>query len=129
MFSEKKQNISAEVERAIEHVRRLWFNNKHIPVTEKQHQVSGMKWAIEKEKGLFYNKKTDTYIEQKKCGLICDEMGLGKTTVILGTIVANHSRGAKTMIVVPPALLNQWNEKIYRWIGVRPYLFHGYRQK
>ena len=129
MFSEKKRNISAEVEGAIDHVRRLWFNNKDIPVTEKQHQVSGMKWAIEKEKGLFYDKKTDTYIEQKKCGLICDEMGLGKTTVILGTIVANHSRGTKTMIVVPPALLNQWNEKIYRWIGVRPYLFHGYRAK
>lgn len=123
------RDISTEVDSAIQRVRRVWFSNENIPVSEKQHQVSGMRWAIEKEKGVFFDKETKSYIEQKKCGLICDEMGLGKTTVILGTIVANHRRGMTTLVVVPPALLNQWCEKVYEWLGVEPYKFHGYLAK
>ena len=67
-----KANISALVENRIQRIRENWFNNPDFDVTEKEHQIQGMRWAIEKELGFYLNPKTNGYISQKKCGFICD---------------------------------------------------------
>ena len=93
--------MNALVEERISIIRDRWLNDPSYPVTEKEHQIQGMRWSIQKELGVFLNPKTNKYIPQKKCGFICDEMGLGKTTVILGTWVGNFSSGQRTLVVVP----------------------------
>ena len=54
-------------------------------------------------------------------------MGLGKTIMMLGLWIGNFKRN--TLIVVPSALLNQWNDLIYKWLGTRALVFHGHSSK
>ena len=68
-----------------------------------------------------------TFAEKNKYVLIADEMGLGKTIMMLGTWVGNFKKN--TLIVVPSALLNQWDELIYKWFGFQPFVFRGQAAK
>jgi SNF2 family DNA or RNA helicase len=56
-------------------------------------------------------------------GFIADEMGLGKTIMMIGTMLCNFV--AKTLIVVPPVLIDQWYVQIYRTTGHKPLIYHG----
>jgi SNF2 family DNA or RNA helicase len=60
-------------------------------------------------------------------GFIADEMGLGKTIMMIGTMLCNFLE--KTLIVVPPVLLDQWYVQIYRTTGHRALIFHGEDKK
>ena len=80
---------------------------------EKPHQTKGLKWCLEQEE------KTNEH----RGGFLCDEMGLGKTILMLGCIYTNfHDH---TLIVVPPALLSQWNGIINKFFKHKPLIFHG----
>ena len=50
-------------------------------------------------------------------------MGLGKTIQIIATILCNPKQN--TLIVVPRALLEQWETVIYRTTGHSALIFHG----
>jgi hypothetical protein len=63
-------------------------------------------------------------------GLLCDEMGLGKTIQVLGLILATlddqrqrakqdprQERTHTTLIIVPPALVAQWQNEIFKVTG------------
>ena len=129
---ESKMSVTSalsEVEKRISTVRKVWFNNPEMEISEKPHQIRGIRWCILKEMGYFYDSKNNELVKQKKTGIICDEMGLGKTTVIMATWIANFKPGQKTLVVVPPALFNQWATKIREWYGFAPYEFHGYNSK
>ena len=79
---------------------------KLFGIHEKSYQQEAIRWAILKELG-FYEKSPGLCVPTGKSGLIADEMGLGKTIMMLGTWVGNFKEN--TLIVVPSALLNQWD--------------------
>ena len=64
------------------------------------HQQKGFQWCAQREHNA----------TEHKGGILADEMGLGKTILMLGCMVANKVNN--TLIVVPPALINQWIDAI-----------------
>ena len=94
-------------------------------LNEKEHQFSGMKFCLDRETA-----PSPKY--GVRGGIIADEMGLGKTIIMLGCIISNfHGKTGlfNTLIVLPPALMDQWCELIERFMGHTPLVFHGRRAK
>jgi SNF2 family DNA or RNA helicase len=60
-------------------------------------------------------------------GFIADEMGLGKTIMMIGTMVCNYVK--RTLIVLPPILIDQWFLQIYRTTGHKALIYHGAHKK
>jgi len=67
------------------------------------HQQKGFEWCAMREH----------IATVHKGGILADEMGLGKTILMLGCMVANKVNN--TLIVVPPALINQWIDAIKKF--------------
>ena len=86
----------------------------------KQYQYDGVRWILNNEL------RTDPVCGVRG-GFIADEMGLGKTIMMIGTMLCNFVE--KTLIVVPPVLLDQWYVQIYRTTGNRAIVFHGHDKK
>jgi len=84
---------------------------KGAGMEEKRHQVEGVEWCIKNEVFL------------RKGGLIADEMGLGKTLQMLGVIYGHFVR--HTLIIVPLALLDQWELAIMKVLKHAPLVYHG----
>lgn len=89
-----------------------WFLDKS-GVDFKQHQLDGIVWADEIERGAGVDKG----------GFIADEMGLGKTIMMIGLFIVNFL--PKTLIIVPPILIDQWSDEIYRTTGHKAFIYHG----
>jgi SNF2 family DNA or RNA helicase len=84
----------------------------------KEHQIAGVEWCVNNEvSGHVVNGKT------VRCGLVADEMGLGKTIQMIGAIICNFKR--HTLIVLPRALLEQWEDAIIRTLNHTPLIYHG----
>ena len=86
----------------------------------KDYQFNGVKWCINNE----LNPLPTCNV---RGGFIADEMGLGKTIIMIGTFVSNFLR--KTLIVLPPILLDQWLLQIYKTTGHTALLYHGANKK
>lgn len=82
----------------------------------KPYQYDGVKWCIENE----LTKDCPCGI---RGGIIADEMGLGKTIIMIGVMVCHFV--PRTLIVVPPILLEQWYLQIYRTTGHKALVYHG----
>ena len=105
---------------------------KLFKIQKRDYQLQAMKWCIAKENGFHvtFDKKgqiSGNPVTTQKSGLIADEMGLGKTIVILGTWVGNFKKN--TLIVLPSALLHQWDKLIKKFFGFEPLVFHGAKSK
>ena len=80
----------------------------------KDYQREGVEWCINIEK------------EKKgvvQGGIIADQMGLGKTATMICTMMVHPV--PRTLIVVPPILLEQWKKALKRLANVRARVYHG----
>ena len=96
---------------------------KEAKLDTKSHQLDGMMWVL-------YHELCEKPAYGVRGGIIADEMGLGKTILMMGATIANFKR--RTLIVVPPAHLSQW-EKVIKKFGLglisHTLVYHGYRAK
>lgn len=118
--SRKRVTVSppqVTVEQALQRFRN-WIKNAELD--EKSHQIAGMEWCLGHELNA-------TSRFGCRGGIVADEMGLGKTILMLGCIVSNFTR--RTLIVLPPALLSQWEQTINKLFGHQPLVYHGHRAK
>jgi len=88
-----------------------------------QYQADGVEWCLKNERE--GNSILGKY--KIKGGFLCDEMGLGKTIQMLGIIMGNFN--IKTLIVLPLALMKQWESVIKKIIGHSPIIYHGPNKK
>ena len=84
----------------------------------KQYQYDGVEWCVKNELDNFMGIRG---------GFIADEMGLGKTITMIGVMIAN--RFEKTLIVLPPVLIEQWYNQIYKTTGHKAFIYHGKNKK
>jgi len=82
-----------------------WIRNKNLKAIP--YQKKGVSWALEREL---------RFTDEIKGGIIADEMGMGKTYMVLGAMMANPNAGL-TLLVVPPALLEQWEDIIKKFLS------------
>lgn len=84
----------------------------------KDHQLEGLQWCLNIEKE---GEEMDGRVV--KSAILADEMGLGKTIQMIGVILCNFK--PHTLIVLPRALLEQWEGVICRTLGHVPLVYHG----
>ena len=89
-------------------------------LTHQKYQKDGVRWIL-----------TNELREDPVCGVrggfIADEMGLGKTIMMIGTMLGNFVE--RTLIIVPPVLIDQWYVQIARTTGHKSLIFHGNNKK
>lgn len=120
MNSFAKSFVSSVIDAAIKK-RVLDFEKFSMLLTKsgfgfKEHQYNGVKWCVNNE----MNNKTE---RSCKGGIIADEMGLGKTILMIGTMFTNFV--PKTIIIVPPILIEQWSNEIYKCSGHNALIYYG----
>jgi len=86
----------------------------------KQYQYDGVRWIL-------YNELRTDPVCNVRGGFIADEMGLGKTIMMIGVLLCNFVK--RTLIVVPPVLIDQWSAQIYRTTGHQALVYHGNNKK
>ena len=86
----------------------------------KKYQYDGVKWCLT-------NELMENPLHNVRGGLIADEMGLGKTIMMIGLMYCNFVN--KTLIIVPPILVNQWFLQIWKTTGKKALIYHGNQKK
>jgi SNF2 family DNA or RNA helicase len=86
----------------------------------KQYQYEGVRWILT-------NELRSDPVCKVRGGFIADEMGLGKTIMMIGTCICNFVD--RTLIVVPPVLIDQWYVQIYKTTGHKALIYHGENKK
>jgi SNF2 family DNA or RNA helicase len=115
------ENIVNENETSVENnVVLTSFKKRYFDFIEKakidfkQYQFDGVLFMLESEK-------------KNKGGFLFDEMGLGKTISIIMLLYLNFHK--KTLIVLPPVLIQQWFDTIFEKTGHKSTIFHGKQKK
>ena len=97
-------------------------NKNNIQV--QTHQIYGALWCFRKEneeneeneENLQRGDKLRTKLRTKlRGGILADDMGMGKTIQMIATIFLNFRK--KTLILLPPILIQQWYSEIFKILG------------
>lgn len=83
---------------------------------KKDYQYDGVRWCLN-------NELRPDPPAGVRGGFVADEMGLGKTIMMIGLCVTNFVK--KTLIVLPPVLIDQWYNQILKTTGHEPLIYHG----
>ena len=86
----------------------------------KQYQHDGVRWCLN-------NELRDDPPCGVRGGFVADEMGLGKTIMMIGLMYCNFM--SRTLIVLPPVLIDQWFVQIQKTTGHKSLIFHGDNKK
>ena len=101
-------------------IERFKFLVQHAKLDSKEYQSEGVEWCLTSE-------LRPTPLQKIRGGIIADEMGLGKTIMMIGTMFCNIVD--RTLIVVPPILIEQWRKEIYRITGHQALVYYGKQKK
>jgi SNF2 family DNA or RNA helicase len=93
---------------------------KKTNMEQKEYQYEGVKWC-------FRNETIENPLYGVRGGILADEMGLGKTIIMIGLMYCNFVK--RTLIVLPPVLIDQWYQKIYQTTGHKACLYYGKNKK
>jgi SNF2 family DNA or RNA helicase len=94
---------------------------------KKPHQLEGVEWCLGNELDGHAIDRPGADPVVVRGGLIADEMGLGKTMQIIGVMLCNIKR--RTLIVLPRALLEQWDNVLRSTLKHRAIIYHGASKK
>jgi SNF2 family DNA or RNA helicase len=113
-----KDIIAEEIGKATER-----FHNflTRAGLQKKEYQTEGIRFCLKNELS------PETLPHQVCGGIVADEMGLGKTIMMIGLILANFQK--RTLIVLPVALVKQWEQQILKNTGHQALIFYGAEKK
>jgi SNF2 family DNA or RNA helicase len=86
----------------------------------KQYQYDGVRWCLN-------NELRSDPVCKVRGGFIADEMGLGKTIMMIGLMYSHFV--TRTLVIVPPILIDQWFLQIYKTTGHKALIYHGDNKK
>ena len=109
--------MSSDLEKRMELFEKFLERGK---LTPQQYQKDGVKFMLN-------NELREDPVCNVRGGFIADEMGLGKTIMMIGLMLCNFVQ--RTLIIVPPVLVDQWYVQIARTTGHRALIFHGDNKK
>jgi SNF2 family DNA or RNA helicase len=89
-------------------------------MTHNIHQYEGIRWCLE-------NELHEDPPHNLRGGIIADEMGLGKTIMMIGLCLCNPL--SRTLIVVPPILVDQWYNQMYKITRHKALIYYGKNKK
>jgi SNF2 family DNA or RNA helicase len=113
MTSNFNKKIEVRLQRFTEYL-------NHSNMNHKEYQREGVKWCLN-------NELRPDPPANIRGGFIADEMGLGKTIMVIGLMLANFK--PKTLIVLPPVLIDQWFIQILRTTGHKALIYYGENKK
>jgi len=102
---------------------RMDMFKKYLDKTNMEHksyQYDGVRWCLN-------NELRDDPPCNVRGGFIADEMGLGKTIMMIGLMYSNFV--PRTLVIVPPILIDQWFVQIYKTTGHKALIYHGENKK
>jgi SNF2 family DNA or RNA helicase len=89
----------------------------HAGLQHKDYQTQGIQFCLRNEMRATID---ETYVLG---GIVADEMGLGKTIMMIGLTISNFKK--RTLIVLPVALVKQWEQQILKTAGHHALVYYG----
>jgi len=92
----------------------------HAGLQHKDYQTEGIQFCLRNEM-----RAAAATIDEIRVlgGIVADEMGLGKTIMMIGLTISNFKK--RTLIVLPVALVKQWEQQILKTAGHHALVFYG----
>jgi SNF2 family DNA or RNA helicase len=89
----------------------------HAGLQHKDYQTQGIQFCLQCEMRAIID---ETCV---RGGIVADEMGLGKTIMMIGLTISNFKK--RTLIVLPVALVKQWEQQILKTAGHHALVYYG----